>query len=82
MTCLFISRGHRRMGFAELAVKESVEAMKKLGVRTIEAYPVEGKRASSFLWSGTPEIFEASDFNRVGPLGKTSWLYARTLPGR
>jgi len=55
VTCLFISIGHRRMGFAELAVKESVEAMKKMGVRTIEAYPVEGRRAASFLWSGTPE---------------------------
>jgi hypothetical protein len=82
VTCLYISRGHRRMGFAELAVKESVKAMKKLGVRTIEAYPVEGKRAASFLWSGTPEIFEASDFSRVAPLGKTSWLYARHLRGR
>ncbi len=76
ITCLFISRNHRRMGFAELAVHESVKAMKGLGVKNIEAYPVEGKLASSSLWSGTPRIFDDAGFSRVGPLGKKSWIYS------
>jgi hypothetical protein len=38
VTCFFISRWHRRRGFAEFAVKESVDAMKKLGVRGVEAF--------------------------------------------
>jgi hypothetical protein len=82
ITCLFVSKGHRGSGFAEFAVKESVSAMRKLRVRNVESYPVEGKRAASLLWSGTPEIFEESGFSRVGPLGKTSWIYALELRGR
>ncbi len=82
ITCFFISRGHRRMGFAEFAVKESVRAMRKLEVGSVEAYPVEGKRSASFLWSGTPEIFEKSGFSRISPLGRTSWTYGLRLGGR
>ena len=79
ITCLFISRGHRRMGFAELAVRESVLAMRKLGVSNVEAYPVEGKLSASFLWSGTPDLFEGAGFSRVGPLGRKSWVYSLEL---
>ncbi len=76
MTCLFIARNHRKMGFADLAVRESVEAMRKLGAKSIEAYPVEGRLSASFLWSGTPELFEEAGFARVRPLGKKSWVYS------
>jgi len=79
ITCLFISRGHRRMSFAEQAVRDSLAAMKKLGVRSVEAYPVEGKLSASFLWSGTPELFEGAGFTREGPLGKKSWIYSLRL---
>jgi len=79
ITCLFISRGHRRMGFANLAVTSSIVEMKKLGVQRVEAYPVEGKLAASFLWSGTPDLFERAGFARVGPLGRKSWVYSLKL---
>jgi acetyltransferase (GNAT) family protein len=80
ITCLFIASGHRRSGFAKLAVIESVKAMKKLKVRTIEAYPVEGESSATFLWAGTPELFEEAGFSRVGPLGKKSWIYSLAIP--
>jgi Acetyltransferase (GNAT) family len=81
ITCLFISPGHRRSGFAKLAVTESVAAMGKLGARTIEAYPVEGTSAT-LLWSGTPHLFQGAGFSRVRQLGKKSWIYSRELPRR
>jgi GNAT superfamily N-acetyltransferase len=76
ITCFFISKGHRRQGLGRFALDESIGAMKKLGVRSIEAYPVEGKLAAAMLWSGTPELFEGAGFSRVGPLGKRSWIYS------
>ena len=76
ITCLFISPGHRRSGFAKLAVVESVRAMEKLGVKTVEAYPVEGGSSATLLWAGTPHLFEEAGFSRVRPLGKNSWIYA------
>lgn len=82
ITCLFIAPGHRRSGFAGLAVSESVGAMQKLKVRTIEAYPVEGESNATFLWAGTPGLFEREGFKRVGPLGKKSWIYSLDLPAK
>lgn len=76
ITCLFISPGHRKSGFAKLAVLESVRAMERLGVKTIEAYPVEGGSSATLLWAGTPHLFEVAGFSRVRPLGKNSWTYA------
>jgi GNAT superfamily N-acetyltransferase len=81
ITCLFISPGHRRSGFASLAVAESVKAMKKLGARTIEAYPVEGGSSPTFLWAGTPHLFEGAGFSRVRPLGERSWIYSLSPTG-
>jgi hypothetical protein len=82
ITCLFIEPGHRRSGFARVAVAESVKAMKKLGARTVEAYPVEGKSSANFLWAGTPHLFEGAGFSRVSPLGKKSWIYSLGLSDR
>ena len=79
VTCLFVDRSHRGMGVGRTAIKGAVASMKRRGVRTIEAYPVEGKLSASLLWSGTPELFEEAGFNRVGPLGKSSWIYSLKL---
>ena len=79
VTCLFVAQGHRRSGLATFAVNESVRAMKKAGVRAVEAYPVEGRRSATLLWSGTPRLFEEAGFSRAGPLGKGRWIYALQL---
>jgi len=79
ITCLFIAAGHRKQGFAELGVSDSINAMKKLGATTIEAYPVEGEANARFLWSGTPSLFEDAGFSPVSRLGKRTWVYALKL---
>lgn len=80
ITCPFIAPGHRRFGFARLAVSESIKAIKKLKAGTIEAYPVEGESTATFLWAGTPHLFEGAGFSRIRPLGKKSWIYSLSLP--
>lgn len=82
ITCLFIAPGHRRLGFARLAVVESIRSMKELGAGAIEAYPVEGGSTANFLWAGTPHLFEGAGLSRVAPLGKKSWTYSLRLSGR
>ena len=79
ITCLFVSKGHRKRGLARLAVDRSLLAMEALGAKAVEAYPVDGVTSSSLLWSGTPGLFRASGFTRVSRLGKSSWVYLRTL---
>ncbi len=80
ITCLFIAPGHRRSGLAKLAVCESVKAMRKLKAKNIEAYPVEGESSATFLWAGTPSLFEGAGFSRAGTLGKKSWIYSLAFP--
>ena len=82
ITCLFTAPGHRRSGLAKVAVRETVKAMKKLKVKTIEAYPVGGESNATFLWAGTPGLFEGAGFSRVGPLGRKSSIYSLTLSRR
>ena len=79
ITCLFVAPGHRRLGLATYAVKESVGAMKRAGVEAVEAYPVEGERSATLLWSGTPRLFKEVGFDKAGALGKGSWIYALRL---
>jgi hypothetical protein len=79
ITCLFIAPRHRGSGMAKVAVHESIGAMKKLNVKTVEAYPVEGRRSASLLWMGTPHLFEEEGFVRIAPFGKGSWIYSLDL---
>jgi len=81
VTCLFIDPRHRKSGLASYAVRESVRAMKKAGVKVAEAYPIEGVRSATLLWSGTPKLFEEAGFTRTGPLGKHRWIYSSRLVG-
>jgi hypothetical protein len=79
ITCIFIAPGHRRSGLASFAVAESVKAMKKLKVKAVEAYPVGGESNATFLWAGTPALFDGAGFSRVRPLGRKSWIYSIAL---
>jgi GNAT superfamily N-acetyltransferase len=79
ITCLFIAREHRRSGVARAAVAASVEAMKRMGIASVEAYPIEGTRSATLLWSGTPSLFEGLGFTRVRRLGKSSSIYSLAL---
>jgi hypothetical protein len=79
ITCLFVAPRHRKSGMAKVAVHESIGAMKKMKVKTVEAYPVEGGRSASLLWMGTPHLFEEEGFVRIAPFGKGSWIYSLDL---
>ena len=79
ITCLFIAPGHRRMGLAKFAVVESLRSMTELGAEVIEAYPVEEESNATFLWAGTPHLFEGAGFSRIRRLGKKSWICSMDL---
>ncbi len=76
ITCLRVKPSHRKMGFAKYAVDESVDEMKRLGAKTIEAYPYEGMFSASFMWGGTAHMFEEAGFSRARRLFKKMWIYS------
>jgi hypothetical protein len=85
VTCLFVDKSHRRMGVSESALSSAIDAMAKRKVRSVEAYPVlpspKGNSAS-FLWSGTPDLFQKFGFVEKGPLGKSSKLFVLDMNQR
>jgi len=67
VTCFFIHRRWRRRGLSRGLLKTAVEAMRKRGVKVVEAYPVtttkDGRRVgSSMAWTGA----RVDDFRRTG----------------
>lgn len=73
LTCFFVDRDHRRDGVAKLALDGALELIAVEGGGVVEGYPVTrapGKKiSSSFLFSGTREMFEAAGFTAVRSLG-------------
>ncbi len=70
IVCFFIHRKWRQKGLSRGLLKAAVEAMKKLGVKIVEAYPVtttrNGRKVSaSFAWTGPLKIFEELGFKIV-----------------
>jgi GNAT superfamily N-acetyltransferase len=82
ITCFFVDREHRRMGVARKALNATLGSVQRKGAKSVEAYPVlvgKGKTYSSFLWSGTSELFESAGFKLVRRLGKSSAVYGIRL---
>jgi GNAT superfamily N-acetyltransferase len=70
ITCFFIHRRWRGKGLARGLLKAAVEAMRKRGVKVIEAYPStttrDGRRlGSSLAWTGPVKIYEELGFKVV-----------------
>jgi len=70
INCFFIHRKWRGRGLVRMLLKAAVEAIRKRGVKIVEAYPVtttkDGRRLSAFLaYTGPLKIFEELGFKIV-----------------
>jgi len=70
IVCFFIHRKWRRKGLSRGLLEAAVSAIKKSGVKTVEAYPTtttkDGRRLSaSMAWTGPLKIFEELGFKTV-----------------
>lgn len=65
ITCLFISKPHRRKGLSVEMIKAAINYCKLNGVQIVEAYPTvpyDNKVPDAFIWTGTPDPFEEAGF--------------------
>lgn len=65
ITCFFISKEYRRMGFSGQLLKSVIEYCKNKKIKILEAYPVEPYSKNippAFAWTGIPSIFEKAGF--------------------
>ncbi len=85
ITCFFVDRDYRKRGVARLALKATVDAIKKRGGGTVEAYPVTPKASkewskwSNWFWFGTASMFAREKFKTVGKMGPHHLLMRRTI---
>jgi ribosomal protein S18 acetylase RimI-like enzyme len=83
ITCFFIDRERRGEGIADVALREALREIGRLGGGTVEAYPenVEGRKVSrSFLYSGTLGMFEKARFVKTRQIAMHRWVVNRTIP--
>lgn len=83
LTCFFVDRDHRRDGVAKFALQGALDLIAAEGGGVVEGYPVTrvpGKKvSSSFLFSGTREMFEAAGFAEVRSLGTKRTVMRKTV---
>ena len=67
ITCLYVSKAHRRSGVAGRLIAGAVELADDHGAAAVEAYPVEvdGDAADSAVFTGTRSMFADMGFEEV-----------------
>ncbi len=78
ITCFFVDRPYRRSGVARLALRAALEAIRRRGGGTVEAYPANRMTAVA-TWFGTLGMFEREGFRSVRPFGRSNVLVRRTI---
>jgi GNAT superfamily N-acetyltransferase len=85
ITCFFVDRDYRKRGVARLALKATMDSIKRKGGGTVEAYPVTAKASkewskwSNWFWFGTASMFAREKFKAVGQMGPHHLLMRRTI---
>ena len=69
--CFFVHKDFRGQGVGTALLKHALRAMRKLGAKTAEGYPVKpygyGKKIPhAFAWTGTQQMFKENGFKVVG----------------
>ena len=83
LTCIFVDRNHRRGGVAAVALDGALGLIARAGGGVVEAYPQDtaGKKVpSSFLYSGTRDMFEKAGFDYERPKGKNHSVMRKIVP--
>ena len=74
ITCFVVDKRYRRRGLATVALKAALNAIRKKGGGTVEAYPITQWRIGTFgnqSTNGTATMFEKVGFKTVAPFGRT-----------
>lgn len=82
ITCLFVGKGHRKMGVADAALAGAIALITERGGGTVESFPedTDGRKVSgSFLHNGMLSLFERHGFIKDRKIGKHRWLVQRDL---
>lgn len=77
VSCLFVSKSHRRRGISAKLLRAAAEFAIKSGAKIVEGYPIiptMKKTPGPFIWTGTPVAFKRAGFREV-----YRWSQARPI---
>ncbi len=83
IACIYVDPRHRGQGVARIALEGALEEIARRGGGRVEAIAetTDGRVAHGrFLFSGTVELFDQYDFDRVRQVGKHAWIVSRVVP--
>jgi GNAT superfamily N-acetyltransferase len=67
LPCFFVKPGQRGKGVATALLEGALDAVRRDGGGTLEAYPVQGEKlANAFAWTGVRPMFERAGFRLAG----------------
>lgn len=85
IACIYVDPRRRGQGVARLALEGALDEIARQGGGLVEAISevTDGRVAHGrFLFSGTVELFDEYDFDRVRQVGKHAWIVNRLVqPG-
>ncbi len=82
IACVYVDRRHRGQGVARVALEGALDSIARQGGGRVEAISetTAGREAQGrFLFSGTVELFDQYDFDRVRQVGMHAWIVQRVL---
>ena len=75
ISCIFVDKDHRKLGYGRKAVEQAIEQMIIKGATVIEAFPFEfADRDSGFQHNGSVEFYAGLGFKRIGRVGRNEVL--------
>ena len=80
LTCFFVDRDFRKKGVAKVALKATLDSIRKQGGGIVESYPPTSKEGGSWaLWFGTVAMYEREGFKAHAKLGEKHLLMRKTI---
>lgn len=82
VTCIFVDKRYRKLGYAKAALAGALEQIAALGGGVVEGYPHEiGEKRmnNSFVYNGTRTMYEDAGFEFVRSKGLKNTVMRRTI---
>ena len=86
ITCINVTRSHRKQGFGRLALRGAVELIARAGGGVVEGYPHDmatrdpaKKMSDSFLYNLTRKSYEDAGFTYIRPKGQQNCVMSKVV---
>lgn len=87
ITCINVTKSHRKQGFGRLALLGAVDLIARAGGGVVEGYPHDmatrdpaKKMSDSFLYNLTRKTYEDAGFTYVRPKGQQNCVMSKVVP--